>query len=207
MFSVNNFSVNSLQQKLIAILMTLLLCFSLNACNMADDLFPSSDDKRVTVELGSIGNMPGQISEDFIVKDSLNNDFVLSEHVDIGTNPASDPADVVILYFTMWCPTCLSHSDHIYNTVIPQFRGRGTVVYGLVDYVSGSVSATRAAEVANGYAGSDFTVMADVGQALLNQFNGAMGITVVIASDGTILLNEDYRNGSALIEILDQQLP
>jgi hypothetical protein len=95
----------------------------------------------------------------------------------------------------------------MYNTVIPQFSGRGTVVYGLVDYVSGSVSASRAAELANGYAGSDFTTLADVSQNLLDQFNGAMGVVVVIDSDGTILLNEDYRGGSALIETLDQQLP
>jgi len=182
----------------------ILLCLLLSACNdLLDDLNPSGSDKRGTVVAGSIGNRPGQIAADFTLKDSLGNNFVLSDHLTAG----SDPADVVVLYFTMWCPVCLSHSDHMYNTVIPQFTGRGTVVYGLVDFVSGSVSATRAAELANGFAGSAFTTLADTNQGLLDQFNGAMGIVVVIDSDGTILLNEDYRNGTALTTLLDQQLP
>jgi peroxiredoxin len=184
-------------------LMTLSLCLILDGCNMSDDLLPSGNDARETVVTGSIGSMPGQIAENFIIKDSLNNDFNLSEHLNAG----SHPADVVVLYFTMWCPICLSHNDHIYNTVMPQFRGRGVVVYALVDYVSGNVSATHAAELANGYDGSDFTVLSDNNQIVLNQFNAAMGIVVVIDSDGTILLNEDYRNGSALITRLDEQLP
>ncbi|HEY4732902.1 MAG TPA: hypothetical protein VIH66_06615 [Gammaproteobacteria bacterium] len=182
----------------------ILLCLGLGACgDLMDDLSPSSSDKRPDVVAGSIGNMPGQIAVDFSIKDSLNNDFVLSGHLSGG----SEPADVVVLYFTMWCPICLAHSDHMYNYIIPQFRSRGTVVYGLVDYVSGGVSATRASELANGYAGSDFTTLADVDQGLLEQFNGAMGIVVVIDSDGTILLNEYYRDGSALSATLDQQLP
>ena len=194
--------VDARQQYRLAIL--ILLCFVLSACNdLLDDLNPSDSDKRGTVVAGSIGNMPGQIAADFTLKDSLGNDFILSDHL----NGGSDPADIVVLYFTMWCPVCLSHSDHMYNTVIPQFNGRGTVVYGLVDYVSGSVSATRAAELANGFAGSAFTTLADTNQELLDQFNGAMGIVVVIDSDGTILLNEDYRNGTALSTLLDQELP
>ena len=181
----------------------ILIVTGLSACDIQDDLIPSSSDERGNVTIGSTGHLPGQIAADFTIKDSLDNHFILSEHLEGGSNPA----DVIVLYYTMWCPICLSHTDHMYNNVLPQFRDRGTVVYGLVDYVSGSVSATRAAELANGYAGSDFTILADENQALLNQFNGAMGIVVIIDSDGTILLNEDYRNGSAMIEILDQQLP
>jgi len=189
---------------ILKLVLLIVLSFSLSACNsVVDDLNPSDSDKRVSVVADSIGNMPGQIVADFIAKDSLNNDFVLSDHLTGGSNPA----DVVVLYFTMWCPICLSHSDHIFNQVMPQFQSRGTVVYGLVDYVSGSVSATFAAERANGFAGSDFTTLSDMNQSLLDQFNGSMGVVVVIDSDGTILLNEDYRNGSALIETLDQQLP
>lgn len=181
-----------------------LLLVGLSACDMKDDLLPSDDDVRGKVEPGSIGNMPGQIAADFTLKDMYGNDFVLSDHLAVG----SDPADVVVLYFTMWCPICLSHTSHIYNNVMPQFANRGTVVYGLVDYVSGSVAATYAEATASGYvASSGFTVLADVNQAVLNQFNGAMGITIVIDSDGTILMNEDYRSGETLVEILDQQLP
>ena len=181
----------------------ILMLAGLSACDIQDDLIPSNSDKRSNVTIGSAGHLPGQIAADFTIKDSLDNDFILSDYLEGG----SKPADLVVLYYTMWCPICLSHTDHMYNNVLPQFRDRGTVVYGLVDYVSGSVSATRAAEQANGYAGSNFTILSDEKQALLKQFNGAMGIVVIIDSDGTILLNEDYRNGSSMIEILDQQLP
>ena len=191
--------VKNLQQ----LLALSLLVVGLSACDLQDDLLPSSSDQRGAVTTGSTGNMPGQIAADFTVKDLNGNDFILSDHLTGGSNPA----DVVVLYFTMWCPICLSHSDHIYTNVMPQFLGRGTVVYGLVDYVSGSVSATYAAAQANGYVGSSYSILADIDQAVLNQFNGAMGITIVIDSDGTILMNEDYRTGETLVQILDQQLP
>ena len=195
--------LNPVLKKLTLNVSIIILGFSLYACDMQDDLLPSSSDKRASVVIGSTGNMPGQVAADFNIKDSLGNDFVLTEHLAGG----STPADLIVLYYTMWCPVCLSHSDHMFNTVIPQFAGRGTVVYGLVDYVSGSVGASRNVELANGYAGSDFTVLSDENQILMNQFNGAMAIVVIIDSDGTILLNEDYRNGSALIQTLDEQLP
>ncbi|MCK4705617.1 MAG: redoxin domain-containing protein [Gammaproteobacteria bacterium] len=180
-----------------------LLLIGLSACDLKDDLLPSNSDDRGTVVPGSIGHMPTQIAADFTIKDMYGNDFVLSDHLAGGTNPA----DVIVLYFTMWCPVCLSHTDHMYTNVIPQFETRGTVVYGLVDYVSGSVSATYAQASANGYLTPKFNILADVNQAIKNQFNGAMGVTVVIDNDGTILMNEDYRTGAKLIEILDQQLP
>ena len=171
--------------------------------DMMDDLSPSGSDNREAVVIGSSGNMPGQIVADFALKDSLGNDFVLSDYLDGG----SSRADVVVLYFTMWCPICLSHSDHLYNNVIPRFSNRGSVVYALVDYVSGSVAATRASERANGFANSVFITLSDVDQSVYDQLNGAMGTVIVVDSDGTILLNEDYRNGAAMANILDQQLP
>ncbi len=180
-----------------------LAAISLFGCDISDDLIASDEDKRPAVTAGSSGYLPGQRAADFSVVDSQGDEFVLSDHLAAGRAPA----DVVVLYFTMWCPICLAHSDHIYSQVMPRFQGRGTVVYALVDYVSGSVSASRASEVANGYAGSDFVTLVDAHLALLDQFNGAMGTVVVIDSDGTILLNEDYRTGAALMQTLDQQLP
>ena len=187
-------------QKLLSIS---LLVFGLSACDLKDDLLPSSSDERGTVVPGSIGNMPGQLAADFTIKDMYGDDFVLFDHLVGGTNEA----DVIVLYFTMWCPICLSHTDYIYTNIIPQFETRGTVVYGLVDYVSGSVSATYAQASANGYLTPKFDILADANQAVYNQFNGAMGITIVIDNDGTILMNEDFRSGATLVEILDQQLP
>ena len=180
-----------------------LLVIGLGGCDMKDDLLPSSGDDRSTVVAGSIGNQPTQIAADFNLQDMYGNDFILSDHLVDG----GDPADVVVLYFTMWCPICTSHTDYIYTNVIPQFANRGNVEYVLVDYVSGSVSATFSVAQANGYVTPKFTILADVDRAVLNQFNGAMGITVVIDNDGTILMNEDFRTGETLIDILDQQLP
>jgi len=176
----------------------------LTACNdITDDLSPSSNDRREEIVTGSIGNMPGQIAANFTIKDIQNNDFILSEQLAGG----STPADIIVLYFTMWCPICLSHSDHINNYIIPQFSDRGTIVYGLVDYVSGSIAITRASAQANGYSNSEFIILADENQLLFDQLNAAMGTVVVIDNDGTILLNEDYRTGTALSDILEFQLP
>ena len=107
----------------------------------------------------------------------------------------------------MWCPICLGHSDHMFNTVMPQFQDRGDVVYILVDYVSGSTAVVRATETASGYTGSGFVTLADNDQSLLKQFEATNGTTVVIAGDGTVLLNEDYRTGENLMNILDEHLP
>ena len=71
----------------------------------------------------------------------------------------------------------------------------------------GRVSAASAAELANGYGGSDFVTLVDEQRAVMDQFNGSMGTVIVIDTDGTILMNEDYRNGNALRDILEQQLP
>lgn len=183
----------------------LLLVAGLSGCLNAieDDLNPSGDDLRVTTPPGSSGDQPGQLAPDFTLTDSVGTSFRLADHLDGGTQPA----DVVVLYFTMWCPVCLSHTDHLYNEIVPRFAGRGTVVYGLVDYVSGSVANARIMEQSNGYAGSAFTVLVDAQLDLFSKYHGAMGKVVVIAADGTVMLNEDYRNGTKLIATLEGLLP
>jgi len=181
-----------------------LLCLHLVACGgVEDDLWPSDEDQRGSVAAGSVGALPGQTAADFQVQDSVGNAVQLADYLSDGATPA----DAVVLYFTMWCPICLSHSDHMLSTVVPRFRDRGDVAYALVDYVSGSVALSRAAEQANGYAGSDFVVLADVDQALFDQFDAAMGTIVVIGPDGVIRLNEDYRTGAHLAASLDELLP
>ncbi|MDT8383391.1 MAG: redoxin family protein [Gammaproteobacteria bacterium] len=186
----------------LGLLLTLLLV--LPGCDgLGDDLSPSGADRRAEVVAGSIGAQPSQQAADFRLTTSTGSDFTLSAHLQGG----SDPADVIVLYFTMWCPVCLAHSDYLYSQIIPRFRNRGRVVYALVDYVSGSVSGSRMQELANGYAGSDFVTLADVDQALQHQLNATMATVVVIDRTGTILLNEDFRDGSALTASLEQQLP
>lgn len=182
----------------------LVMALSLVGCgDLADDLNPSDHDQRPAVTAGTLGNQPGQLAVDFSLATSTATTFQLSNHLAGG----SQPVDAVVLYFTMWCPICLAHSDHMFNSVIPQFQARGTVVYALVDYVSGSVVASRAAEMANGYAGSVFVTLVDDQRAVMDQFNAAMGSVIVIAADGTIVMNEDYRNGDALMTNLDALLP
>jgi peroxiredoxin len=185
-------------------LMVAILGLHLVACGgVEDDLLPSDQDLRAPVDAGSVGSAPGQTAADFQVQDSAGNAVQLADYLSDGATPA----DAVVLYFTMWCPICLSHSDHMLSTVIPRFRDRGEVVYGLVDYVSGSVALARAAEQANGYARSAFLVLVDVDQALFDQFDAAMGTVVVIGRDGVIRLNEDYRTGANLAAALDGLLP
>ncbi len=180
-----------------------LLALVLGGCQMGDDLNPSSRDQRPEVNSGSTGYMPGQKAADFTLPTIDGTDFTLSDHLAGGT----DPADAVVLYFTMWCPICLAHTDHLHAEIVPRFEGRGTVVWALVDYVSGSVEVSRATALANGYGGAPFTTLVDGDQRLLDQLNGAMGTVVVIGPDGTIELNEDYRTGADLAATLERLLP
>lgn len=105
--------------------------------------------------------------------------------------------DAVVLYFTMWCPLCDSHMSHMRSHVIDQYSN---VRFFMVDYVSGSLSQSRSSQLANGF--SDLTLLVDNHQSLLNSFNATMASVVVIKDDMTILLNEDYKNGSRLLEVL-----
>ncbi|MEW5754980.1 MAG: redoxin domain-containing protein [Pseudomonadota bacterium] len=184
-------------------MLPMLLALGLTACTVEDDLLPSDEDRRPDVVAGTVGVQPGQIAPDFTLPDTGGADFTLSEHLAGG----AQPADAIVLYFTMWCPVCLGHTDHLLNELVPRFAGRGTVVYGLVDYVSGSVENARAMEQSNGYAGSAFAVLIDADLQVFDTYRGAMGKIVVIGPDGVIQLNEDYRTGNNTAVALDRLLP
>lgn len=171
--------------------------------NLADDLNPSGNDLRPTVVANTIGSQPSQIAADFSAPATNGTVFTLSDHLTGG----AFASDAVVLYFTMWCPICISHTDNILFNIIPQFQGRGTTTYVLVDYVSGSITATTVSEAVNGYAGSVFKTIVDENQGLLNQFSAAMGKTVVIDKNGVIQMNEDYKTGTQLAAVLDRLLP
>jgi len=158
----------------------------LSAC---DDLSPSSSDNRLQVVPGSIGYNVGQVAPDFALFDTLDNSVSLSAEL-VG-------ADGVVLYFTMWCPICDSHMSHMRTNTIPDYPG---VKFYFVDYVSGTVDYSRSAQLANGYGGLD--VLVDDSQHVLALYNGTMGTTVVIDDSGTVQMNEDYRDGSTLRDIL-----
>ncbi len=175
----------------------------LASCGMEGDLNPSSADKRPTVTPGSIGWQVSQKAADFSAPDTRYGTFTLSDYLAGGMNAS----DAVVLYFTMWCPICMGHSDHIYYNILPQFQLRGKTTYLLVDYVSGSISATINAEAANGYKGSQFVTIADETGAIANTLHGSMGTTIVIDTNGIIQMNEDFRTGDNLIATLNRILP
>ena len=155
----------------------------LSGCgSIQDDIYPSGSDQRPPVECGVAGPYVCQVAPDFTLSDSLENPVTLSSIVPVNTG--------VVLYFTMWCPTCDSHMMYMQDVVIPAFPN---VAFFAVDYVSGSVSATRTAETSNGYAGSGFTVLADTAQSLLNEYNGTMATTVVIDKNGIVQMNETFK--------------
>jgi peroxiredoxin len=164
----------------------------LSGCDdMMDDLNPSGQDQRPPVETGVIGPYVGQIAPDFTLADSLHGYVTLSSEL--------ANYDAIVLYFTMWCPVCDSHMSHMRSNIVPNYPN---VKFYLVDYVSGSIDSARQAQLSAGYAGPEFTVLVDSDLAVLDQYDATMGTTVVIDSAGIITMNEDYKDGSRLNEVL-----
>lgn len=170
------------------------MCIALSLVAMAmvttgclEDLNPDSKDLRTDTSTGGGNATP---AADFI---ELSTE---SETIQLSTELLNNNG--VVLYFTMWCPICDSHMSHLRNNVVDNYQN---VRYLIVDYVSGSVAQSRNSQVSNGYA--SFTVLADSDQSLIEQFNATMGTTVVIDDQNNILMNEDYKNGARLIEVLE----
>jgi len=173
----------------------LVLSLGLAGCGgITDDLLPSGDDKQPAVEAGTIGTRVTQQSPDFSLFDTLGVSRGLYAELAI-------PKDGVVLYFNMWCPICDAHASHMRAVVMPNFPD---VSFFLVDYVTGSISASRAAQLSNGYA--NIETLVDTDQAVFDLYNASMGTTVVIDKDGIVRMNEDYKDGVKLIETL-QALP
>ena len=160
---------------------------------MMDDLAPSGSDKRPPVTPGTTGPMVGQNAPDFTLPDTLGNNIALSSVV------TSTGVQGVVLYFTMWCPICDMHMSNMRSNVIPVYPN---VRFFLVDYISGSVADAKNAQLSNGYWGSGFTVMADISQSVLNLYQATMGTTVVVDSAGIVRMNEDYKDGTRLRNVL-----
>ncbi|WP_250655797.1 peroxiredoxin family protein [Alkalimarinus coralli] len=167
-----------------------LLCIALTLTVLTgclDDLKSDSKDLRTDTSTGGENSAPAL---DFM---ELTTE---SETVQLSTELMSN--DAVVLYYTMWCPICDSHMSHLRNNIIDNYRN---VRFLIVDYVSGTVAQSRNSQVSNGYA--SLTVLADTDQSLIEQFNATMGTTVVIDDQNKILMNEDYKNGARLAEVLE----
>jgi len=167
-----------------------LLCISIALTALTgclDDLTSDSKDLRTDTSTGGENAAP---AVDFI---ELTTE---SETIQLSTELMSN--DAVVLYYTMWCPICDSHMSHLRSSVMDNYRN---VRFLMVDYVSGTVAQSRNSQVSNGYAA--LTVLADSDQSLIEQFKATMGTTVVIDDQNKILMNEDYKNGARLIEVLE----
>lgn len=168
----------------------LVFVFALTAC---DDLAPDGSDKRAPADPNVVGSDPGQIAPDFSLFDTQGNAVTMS--VELAS------VDGIVLYFTMWCPVCDAHMSHLRTQVIPNYPN---VRFLIIDFVSGSIADALAAQQNNGY--TDLTVLVDDASVVEALYRGTMGTTVVIRNDGgqgTILMNEDYKDASRLIESLD----
>ena len=157
--------------------------------NMTNDLLPSGRDKRTPATPGTTGPAVGQNAPDFTLSDTLGNSVTLSQVL------AAPAVRGVVLYFTMWCPICDTHMSAMQSGFIPRYSD---VRFLAVDYVSGSVADALSAEIANGYYGSGFTVLADTHQTVLGLYQATMGITVVIDKSGVVRMNEDFKDGTRL---------
>jgi len=151
---------------------------------MMNDLNPSSSDKRVTVQSGTVGSNVGQLAPNFTLSDTLGTSVTLSSAL-TGTLVKG-----VVLYFTMWCSSCDIDMSSMRSVHIPFFTP--AVRFYAVDSWTGSVADVWNSELSNGYAGSKFIVLADTDKSVLNLYHGDMGITVVIDNTGVVRMNEVY---------------
>ena len=171
---------------------SLFLALSLS-CGMQNDLFPSDEDKRPKVEPGSSGNYVSQISKDFTLTDVRGEKVSLYERLARGKS--------VLLYFTMWCPICNSHTDYMLQKAVPKYGASTDFI--LVDYISSSVKNAETEAKNNGYIGAPLSILSDHEGALIKQYDATMAITVIIDKDKIIRFNEDFKDGVRVLKILE----
>ena len=158
--------------------------FTLMGC--LEDLSPDSEDLRSDSSVGGANAAP---ATEFTAITTAGESVLLSD--ELMTN------DAVVLYFTMWCPLCDSHMSHMRSRIMGEYPN---VKFFMVDYVSGTIAQSRSSQVSNGYV--SLNMLADINQTLLNTFDATMASVIVIDNENKILMNEDYKNGSRLIDVL-----
>ncbi len=168
-----------------------ILAILISACDgLTDDLQPTGKDQRQAVIANTIGSEVTQLGPDFTLSDTLGVPVTLSSEWQV--------SDGVILYFTMWCPTCDEHMGHLRSHIVDDFQNVSVL---FVDYVSGDVPSSRASQRDNGY--SDFRVLVDMNDELEDGYHATMGTTIVIDSLGVVRMNEDYKDGRKLRTVLE----
>ncbi len=149
------------------------------------DLAPSSSDQRPSVLCGTPGPHICQLAPNFTLTDSLGSSVTLS------TVLSSPTTSGVVMYFTMWCPTCTADMSIMRDWIMPSYPN---VTFFAVDYVSASPSQARDAEINNGFSGSGFIVLADTNRTVYGQYHATMGTTVVVDKNGVIMMNESFKS-------------
>ncbi|OGG99145.1 MAG: hypothetical protein A2600_05055 [Candidatus Lambdaproteobacteria bacterium RIFOXYD1_FULL_56_27] len=163
----------------------------LSGCKgMQEDLSPSGQDKR-TATSNVTDTTTTTSTVDFTVYDTQGQPVSLSQ--------ALGGKRGVVLYFTMWCPVCATHTEHLVHQVMPLYPNFG---YYLVDYVSGDFTAAARAQQDAGYGNASFGVLADGNKQMVNLLNATMGTTVVINPQNEVVFNEDFKDGTRLAETL-----
>lgn len=164
---------------------SLLLSCALLLSGCQEDMLPSDEDRRDGSQ-SQVGNMV----EDF--------SFTLSTGEQTALTTRLQTHDAVVLYFTMWCPVCTEHMQHIQQHFISAYPN---VDFLFVDYLTDSVTNTRSTQLSQGWDG--FDTISDFDNTLENLFDGTMAITVVIDKNSVVLLNEEFKNGARLEEALE----
>ncbi len=157
-----------------------------------EDMMPSSKDQRSENQNqvgGSVGGTVGSTVEDF--------SYTLSTGEQNQLNTLLQTHDAVVLYFTMWCPVCTEHMQHIQVLTAEH----PNIAFVFVDYLTNSVANTRQTQLSQGWDG--FDTISDFDNALENQFDGTMAITVVIDKNSIVKLNEEFKNGARLKDVLN----
>ena len=173
-----------------SIFLGLFYLFVFNNCaNLLDDLAPSSEDFRGS-ETASYPGVVGALAGDYALNVASGNNTTL--HTETAASAG------VVLYFTMWCSVCDSHTTHIINTLKPKYPN---IRFFLVDYVSSSMTNTQDYIVYYGLGGS-IEVIGDFSHELTRYFGGTMSSTIVIGPDNRVRFNESFQNGSRLDQIL-----
>lgn len=166
-------------------LLTFLL-ITTSAC--MEDLTPSNDAIQ---DVQSGKGLQGSILDDVAMVDNDLNTWQLSQSL--------AEHDAVAFYFTMWCPVCDSHMQHIKKHLITDYPN---VDFIFVDYVSSSIQMSRETQVASGYQSS--LVIADIDNQLEDSLSASMSTFVIIDKNFVVQYNQVFQSDTDIRSTLEK---
>lgn len=142
-------------------------------------------------EAKSLSGQQGEMVSDFSATLNTGNTLNLSQRL--------NDHDAVVLYFTMWCVVCDSHTSQLKNAIEP---AHGNVDIILVDYISASLSYSRESQQNQGF--MSFDVITDLDGNLEQSFSATMGTIVVIDKNFVVRMNQYFSDNQSVFTALDQ---